>query len=104
MLESYSRETCELADFIFIVIFLISITFIIIMYTLRKNIPLLSASAGLNIAYASGALTLMLFLALPVILRYLKIDIISSSRTSSIAEDIALVKRLFKKDVLKSNP
>ncbi|HEY9205358.1 MAG TPA: hypothetical protein VIO58_05505 [Candidatus Methanoperedens sp.] len=87
-LESYSRETCELADFIFIVVVLMCITFVIIIYTLKKNIPLLSSSTNLNIAYASGALTVMLFLALPVILRYLKIDIIASSRTSSIDEKI----------------
>ncbi len=87
-LESYSRETCELADFIFIVFVLMCITFAIIIYTLKKNIPLISSPTNLNIAYASGALTLMLFLALPVILRYLKIDIIASSRTSSIDEKI----------------
>lgn len=87
-LESYSRETCELADFIFVIFLMICITILIILYIMKKNIPLTAEPPTLNVIYASGALTLMLFTALPVILRYLKIDIIASSRTSSIDEKI----------------
>lgn len=87
-LESYSRETCELADFIFVIFLMICITILIILYIMKKNIPLMPPSTGLNIFYASGALTLMLFAALPVILSHLKINIIASSRTSSIDEKI----------------
>ncbi len=87
-LESYSRETCELADFIFVIFLMICITILIILYIMKKNIPLTTESTSLNVVYASGALTLMLFAALPVILSHLKIDIIASSRTSSIDEKI----------------
>ncbi len=87
-LESYSRETCELADFIFVIFLMICITILIILYIMKKNIPLTAESTSLNVVYASGALTLMLFAALPVILHHLKIDIIASSKTSSIDEKI----------------
>jgi hypothetical protein len=87
-LESLSRETCGLADFIFLVFLMICVTILIILYTMKKNIPLITSTADANIVYASGLLTLMLFAALPVILHYIKIDIITSSRTSSIDEKI----------------
>lgn len=87
-LESYSRETCGLADFIFLVFMMICFTIVLILYTMKKNIPLMTDPIEINTAYASGALTLLLFAALPVILRYLKIDMIASSRTSSIDEKI----------------
>jgi hypothetical protein len=87
-LESYSRETCGLADFIFLVFIMICITIILILYTMKKNISLMFDPIEINTVYASGALTLLLFAALPVILRYLKIDIIASSKTSSIDEKI----------------
>ncbi len=87
-LESYSRETCELADFICVIFLMICVTIIVILYTMKRNIPLMSSSADLNIIYASGILTLVLFVALPVILRHLKIDIIAASKTSSIDEKI----------------
>ncbi len=87
-LESLSRETCELADFIFVVFIMICITILTILYTMKKNIPLILPSPSLNIMYASVVLTIMLLVALPVILRYLKIDLIASSRTSSIDEKI----------------
>lgn len=87
-LESYSRETCGLADFIFLVFIMICITIILILYIIKRNIPLMTDPIEINTVYASGALTLLLFGALPVILRYLKIDIIASSKTSSIDEKI----------------
>ena len=87
-LESLSRETCGLADFIFLVFLMICVTILIILYTMKKNMPLIISTADANIVYASGLLTLMLFAALPVILHYIKIDIIASSRTSSIDEKI----------------
>jgi len=87
-LESYSRETCGLADFIFLVFVMICFTIVLILYTMKKNIPLMTDPIEINTTYASGALTLLLFAALPVILRYLKIDMIASSRTSSIDEKI----------------
>lgn len=87
-LESYSRETCGLADFIFLVFIMICFTIVLILYTMKKNIPLMTDPIEINTAYASGTLTLLLFASLPVILRYLKIDMIASSRTSSIDEKI----------------
>ncbi|MDO9098950.1 MAG: hypothetical protein Q7U60_12625, partial [Candidatus Methanoperedens sp.] len=55
-LESYSRETCELADFIFVIFLMICITILIILYIMKKNIPLTAESTSLNVVYASGAL------------------------------------------------
>ncbi|GFO96709.1 uncharacterized protein ig2599ANME_0898 [groundwater metagenome] len=88
-LESLSRETCGLTDFIFLVFLMICVTILLILYTMKKNIPLITSTADANIVYASGVLTLMLFAALPVMLHYiLKVDIISLSRSSSIDEKI----------------
>lgn len=96
-LESYSREICGLTDMILVLFIMICVTFLIIAYTIKNNLPLMQPqSTEYNITLASGTLTLMLFFALPFILYYSKINIISSSMTSAIDDKIFTVWYRFK--------
>lgn len=89
-LESYSREICELTDMILLIFILISITFLIIVYTIEKNLPLMIYNSfDYNILIASRILTFMLFSSLILILYFLKINIIHPyEKTSAIDEKL----------------
>lgn len=88
-LESYSREICGLADIISFLFVLICFTFIVIVFIIKINLPLIeTGSSELNILWASGILSLVFFLGLPVMLYYSKINIISSNKTSAIDRKI----------------
>ncbi|CAG0950845.1 MAG: hypothetical protein MPEBLZ_02420 [Candidatus Methanoperedens nitroreducens] len=88
--ESYSREICELTDMILLIFILISATFLIIVYTIEKNMPLINPNTiDYNILIASRVLTFMLFSSLILILYFLKINIIfPSGKTSAIDEKL----------------
>lgn len=47
-LESYSREICELTDLIQLIFALMSLTFLIIVYTIEKNLPLIDSNIVIN--------------------------------------------------------
>lgn len=89
-LESYSREICELANMIFLLFILISITFFMVVIAIEINIPLMkSPSPELNILYSTEILAFILYLSLYIILSFLKIGLISPvSKTSAIDEKI----------------
>lgn len=88
--ESYSREICELTDMILLIFILISATFLIIVYTIEKNMPLINPNTvDYNILIASRVLTFMLFSSLILILYFLKINIVfPSGKTSAIDEKL----------------
>ncbi len=91
-LESYSREICELADMLLLIFVIMCIAFLLVIYTIQENIPLLKNSnltSDLNIIYALRLLTFILFGSLFLIFYLLKINLIySTSKTSAIDEKI----------------
>lgn len=91
-LESYSREICELANMLFVIFVGMCITFLIVIYKIQENIPLLinsNLTSDINIIYGLRFLVFMLFGSLFLILSLLKINLIySTSKTSAIDEKI----------------
>lgn len=95
-LESYSREICELADMLLLIFGLMCITFLMVIYIIQENIPLVNGY-DLNILYASRVLTFILFGSLILIFHLLKINLVfSTSKTSAIDEKIFSVWYILK--------
>lgn len=103
-LESYSREICELSHMIIIIFVGIAITFLLIVYGITTNIPLiennsttyysifgidvLSSNPELNSLLAARLLTFILFSGLILVLNESNINILQTSKTSPIDEKI----------------
>ncbi len=92
-IESYSRELCEINDLLGIVLFMLISTLTIIMGTTYaifqitdfKLQTLFTNPNTDNIKiFASLLLTIMIFLAIPIICYYLKINLGNPSKSSSI--------------------
>lgn len=86
--ESLSREICELANIIFMVIVMLCFTFLIIIYTITENLPLITDKKEINILYASLLLSIMILVAFPIILYLLKLNILYKYNTSTIDEKL----------------
>lgn len=91
-MESYSREICGLTDIILVLVSSICFTFIVILYTIRINIPLLTTpSPELNVLLSARVLTFVFFILVFIVLYYSKINIIFTSKSSAIDEKIYCV-------------
>lgn len=89
MIESYSREICELSNMIILLFTLVCITVLTILYTIEINIPHIKDVQQLNIIRASEFLTFLLLISLFLILHLMKISLWSpKSMTSAIDEKI----------------
>ncbi|MFZ3382462.1 MAG: hypothetical protein WA144_00920 [Candidatus Methanoperedens sp.] len=92
-IESYSRELCEINDLLGIVLFMLYATLTIIIGTTYvifqiTDFHLKTFFTNLSVdsikIFASLLLTIMVFLAIPIICHYLKINMWNPSQSSSI--------------------
>lgn len=96
-MESYSREICGLTDIILVLVTSICFISIVVLYTIRINIPLLeNPSPELNVLLAARVLTFFFFALVFVVLYYSKINILDASKSSAIDEKIYCVWEKYK--------
>lgn len=91
-IESYSRELCGLTNIISILFYAICFTFLLVLIVIRLNMPVpIESKSEYNIYVASGILTCVSFIGLPLVLHYSNIDIKTPMKTSRIDEDLFAV-------------
>jgi hypothetical protein len=103
-LESYSREICELSHMIIIIFVGIAIVFLLMLYMITVNIPIIgnssttyseflgfayfSSNYEINVLLGARIMAFILFFGLVFVLMQSNINIISVSKTSAIDEKI----------------
>lgn len=96
-IEAYSRELCEINDMLFVLLYMLYFTLIVILisgaltldsmnYNIHSNFADFTKEDQINIIQivASLTLTLLIFIAIPILFSFLKVSIINPKESSSI--------------------